>query len=771
MQNTKMDGKSLNPQEELLELLKQKFPAVFAEGYVDCQKLKQTLGEDVDLENERYGMTWAGKNNCFRVIQEATTATLKPARDESVDFDETENLFIEGDNLEVLKILQKPYYGKVKMIYIDPPYNTGNDFIYNDDFKQNKAEYEEKAGIKDGNGDLRSEGLMKNTRDRGHYHSDWLNMMYPRLFLARNLLRQDGVIFVSIDDNEVHNLRMIMNEIFGEENFVAQIVWQKKYAASNDAKGIPAMHDYIITYQRSEQFNRNLFPRTEKQNKLYKHDDGDGKGLWRSDNLLVKSFSESYVFPIKNPNTGEDFLPPKGSCWRANSETIKKWLSENRIFFGKDRKGAPQLKRYLNEVQQGIVPTTWWPFSEAGHNDEANKELKSLFKEKAPFDTPKPTRLVKRILTLATEKDEEDIVVDFFAGSGSTAHAVMELNKADRGNRKCISIQLPELCEEKSEAYKAGYKTIADIAKERIRRAGKKITPPNLLLLGEEISSLSEEEVSNPPDQGDLGGFIPYNTALKERARKLQKNMTVAEKKIWNEVLSRKQFENLKFLRQKPLDNFIVDFYCSKLLLVIEIDGDSHAEQLEYDEERTKKLEKFGIKVIRYTNDEIMNNISGVYDDLLIRIKNRQKLFADHKKHKLDTGFKVFKLDESNFKIWRTDVKDEKSLLKQMSIFVDNVKEESTQDNILYELILKSGLDLNVEVAKKEADKKTYFLVDEGKLIICLEDKITQALLDAILAEKPEKVICLDKAFGGNDQLKTNILLQLESAKIDFKVI
>ena len=298
-------------------------------------------------------------------------------------------------------------------------------------------------------------------------------MMMPRLYLAKNLLREDGVIFISIDDNEVHNLRLLMNEIFGEENFLASIVWQKKYAATNDSKGFSTTHDYIIAFQKTEFFSRNLLPRTEEQNQPYKNDDNDGKGLWRSDNLLVKSFSESGVYPIKNPNTGKEYYPPKGSCWRASKNTMEEWLNENRIFFGKDGKGAPQLKRYLNEVQQGRVPITWWAFDEVGHNDEANKEVSALFDSKTPFDTPKPVRLIKRLLQIGSDKDS--IILDFFAGSATTAHAVMQLNKEDGGNRQFICVQMPELCDENSEAYKAGYKTIAEISKERIRRAGKKV--------------------------------------------------------------------------------------------------------------------------------------------------------------------------------------------------------------------------------------------------------------------------------------------------------
>ena len=470
-----MDGKSQTPQEERIKILQSLMPEVFDEGKIDWEKLKATLGEEVNFANERYVLNWAGKSDAFRVMQQPSSATLVPCREESVDFDQTENIFIEGENMEVLKVLQKSYFGKVKMIYIDPPYNTGNDsFIYPDKFSETKEEYQRRVGDKDEEGYMTREGMFrKNSKENGQYHSNWLCMMMPRLYLAKALLREDGVIFVSIDDNEVHNLRLLMNEIFGEENFLASIVWQKKYAATNDSKGFSTTHDYLIVYQKSEIFSRNLLPRTEEQNQPYKNDDNDGKGLWRSDNLLVKSFSESGVYPIINPNTGKEYYPPKGSCWRASQETMKLWLSENRIFFGKDGKGAPQLKRYLNEVQQGRVPITWWSFEEVGHNDEANKEVAALFESKTPFDTPKPVRLIRQMLQIGTEKDS--IILDFFAGSCTTAHAVMQLNKEDGGHRKFICVQLPELCDEKSEAFKAGYKTIAEIGKERIRRAGAKI--------------------------------------------------------------------------------------------------------------------------------------------------------------------------------------------------------------------------------------------------------------------------------------------------------
>jgi adenine-specific DNA-methyltransferase len=478
MEKLKMHSPNLT--EGNIDRIRELFPACVTEAHdehgtlklsVDFDQLKQELSDSiVEGPQERYHLNWPGKREALLTANAPIAKTLRPCREESVDFDTTKNLFIEGDNLDALKLLQETYLGKVKMIYIDPPYNTGNDFIYEDDFAENADEFLLRSNQKDEEGNR----LIANTESNGRFHSDWLSMIYPRLKLARNLLRDDGVIFISIDDGEVHNLRKVCDEILGEQNFLANIVWQKKYAATNDAKGFSNLHDHIIVYQKSILFDRLLLPRTDEQNKPYKNDEVDGRGLWRSDNLLVKSFSQSAVYPIINPNTGEEFLPPQGSCWRASRGTMDVWLKENRIFFGKDGTGAPQLKRYLNEVQQGRVPNTWWTFQEVGHNDAANKELKALFNSKAPFDTPKPVSLIKQMLMVSVKKTD-DIILDFFAGSSTTAHAVMQLNAEDGGNRKFIMVQLPELCNEQSEAFKAGYKTIAEISKERIRRAGKKI--------------------------------------------------------------------------------------------------------------------------------------------------------------------------------------------------------------------------------------------------------------------------------------------------------
>lgn len=461
--------------------LKQIFPEVFCEDQIDFEKLKLVLGaENLAGAGERYQLDWAGKTAAYLNLQSPTSRTLVPCKEESADFDGTQNVFIEAENLEALKILQKSYAGSVKMIYIDPPYNTGSDsFIYPDKFSESREEYARRVGDTDDAGYLKRDGVFqgawrKNGKDSGHYHSNWLSMMLPRLHLAKTLLREDGVIFISIDDNEQAQLKLLCDEVFGAENFLANLIWQKKYAATNDAKGFSTLHDYIIVYQKGSEFERNLLPRTEAQNKPYKNDDGDGKGLWRSDNLLVKSFSASAVYPIRNPNTGEEFFPPQGSSWRASQSTMEIWLKENRIFFGKDGLGAPQLKRYLNEVQQGRVPTTWWNFEEVGHNDGANKELQSLFNSKAPFDTPKPTTLLLQMLKIGSNPN--DLILDFFSGSGTTAHAVMQLNAEDGGSRRFICVQLPEETDEKSEARKAGFNTIAEIAKERIRRAGRQIS-------------------------------------------------------------------------------------------------------------------------------------------------------------------------------------------------------------------------------------------------------------------------------------------------------
>lgn len=468
---------SASHSEFALEVLRQIAPSAFTEvrgadgeltHKVDFDILRELLGDAIaDTDEDRFGFHWVGKQAAKRAAAEPTRQTLRPIVEDSVDWNNTENLYIEGDNLEVLKLLQRAYLGKVKMIYIDPPYNTGNDLVYQDDFAMSSEEMDEAMG------NLNEEGyrLRKNLDSNPRYHSDWCSMIYSRLLVARTLLANDGVIFISIDDNEVHHLRKICDEVFGASNFVAEVSWHRNYASANDAKTFSNVLDYIIIYRKGEEFKRNLLPRTEKQNHLYKYDSNDGKGRWRSDNLSVRTYSAAYDFPIINPNTGVSYTPPKGRSWMTNKETIKLWIDEGRIFFGQKGDGAPQLKRYLSEVQDGVVPITYWSYDECGHNDEARKEIKVLFDGQPPFDSPKPTRLLLQALQIGTDKDS--LILDFFSGSATTAHAVMQLNAEDGGQRKYICVQLPEKTPEGSDARKAGYKTICEIGKERIRRAGK----------------------------------------------------------------------------------------------------------------------------------------------------------------------------------------------------------------------------------------------------------------------------------------------------------
>ncbi|MBE3143280.1 MAG: site-specific DNA-methyltransferase [Planctomycetes bacterium] len=476
----KAELKSMDVADDKRRQLAQLFPEVITETRTDdgrltytmnFEKLKAVLGQFSSiLENqkERYGMTWPGKNECLKIIQQPSIATLKPCREESVNFDTTENLFIEGDNLEVLKLLQKAYYGKIKMIYIDPPYNTGKEFIYPDKYSESLDTYLAYTGQVDSEG----RKFSTNTEAEGRFHSRWLNMMLPRLYLAKNLLREDGVLFISIDDNEVKNLREICNEIFGEENFLAQVVWQKIHSTKNDAKYFSDTHEYVFVYAKNiEVVQIKLLPRTQKMDSRFANPDNDPRGAWSSGDLVANEERKDGRFEIVGP-TGASFNVPEGKHWVYSRENLLKYIQEGRISFGKSGDAFPRLKRYLSEVQQGRKCDTIWRSEEVGHNQESMREVKSLFDDNGLFDNPKPVRLLSRCLQLVSEK--ADIILDFFSGSSTTAHAVLDMNRQDGGNRKFIMVQLPEPCDERSEAYKAGYKTIADIGKDRIRRVIKK---------------------------------------------------------------------------------------------------------------------------------------------------------------------------------------------------------------------------------------------------------------------------------------------------------
>lgn len=467
---TKLDGKTPDLAAENIAQLRQIFPDVFEEGKIDFDKLKQVLGEYVDDEKERYNFTWNGKGRALRLAQTPTTGTLRPCEAESKNWDDTQNLYIEGDNLEVLKLLQKSYHGKIKMIYIDPPYNTGGDFVYPDDFSDSIENYKQITGQVDNEG----KQLGTNSEFNGRYHTDWLNMMYPRLRLARNLLCDDGVIFISIDDNESENMKKICGEIFGEGNFIAQAIWQKR--TSPDARRIiSAGHEYILIFCKNIQSSGEiirLLPFSEKDRAAYKNPDNDPRGPWVSTDCTAQAGhgTKNQFYELVTP-VGRKIVLPDSLCWRFTKEKMQEEIEAGRIWFGQDGKGVPRKKTYLSE-RAGRNLWTWWPNTEVGHTQSATQELTRLLGGKL-FDFSKPIELIKRCLSLAL--DSNSIVLDFFSGSATTAHAVMQLNAEDGGNRKFIMVQLPEPCREGTEAAKAGYKNICEIGKERIRRAGEKI--------------------------------------------------------------------------------------------------------------------------------------------------------------------------------------------------------------------------------------------------------------------------------------------------------
>jgi adenine-specific DNA-methyltransferase len=600
--------KSLDLVNENIQKLKELFPEVLAEGKIDFKVLQEILGEELEEGEEYYRFTWAGKAQARREAHKPSTGTLRPCKEESVDWDTTQNLYIEGDNLEVLKLMQKSYANKVKMIYIDPPYNTGKDFVYKDNYKDNLKNYQQVTGQVDDEGNK----LSTNSESDGRYHSNWLNMMYPRLRLARNLMKDDGVIFISIDDNEVENLKKICIEIFGEFNFVANIIWEKKYSPQNDAKWFSANHDHILVFAKDKNIWRpKLLERTSEQNDRYKNPDNDPRGKWKSSDLSVKTYSPDYDYPITTPS-GRVVQLPKGRCWMTNKIKMEELIKDNRIWFGEKGDNVPSLKRFLSDVKDGITPLTIWFRKDVGDNQEGKQELIKIMPENV-FQTPKVVRLLKRILQISGTKSN-DIVLDFFSGSATTAHALMQLNSEDGLFRRHISVQLPELLDDKSEGFKSGFKTLADIGKERIRRAGKKIAEEN-------------------PD----------------------------------------------------------------------------------------------------------------------------------KAKDLDLGFKVFKLDSSNIKGWDGNPEDLETSLFDAQ---ENIKADRTEEDVLFEILLKYGLDLTLPIEEKVMVGKKVFNVGFGALFICLADGITNKVAEGIGAWKQElnpatcRVIFKDSGF--TDVEKANVVQTLK---------
>lgn len=599
-----------------IEQLKVLFPEAFTEGKVDFEVLRQLLGGAVDEREEKYGLNWHGKRRARQIALTPSTGTLRPCPEDSMDWDTTRNLMIEGDNLEVLKLLQKSYAGQVKLIYIDQPYNTGKDFVYPDDYRDNIKNYLELTGQVDGAG----RKLSSNTEASGRFHTDWLNMMYPRLKLARNLLREDGVIFISIDDHEIHNLRAVMNEIFGEENFVATVIWQKVFSPKNSARHFSEDHDYVVVYARSaEIWTPYLLPRTEEMEARYGNLDNDPRGNWASDNLTARNYYGAGTYPVTCPSGRVIEGPPPGTYWRVSKDKFGELDRDRRIWWGADGNNMPRLKRFLSEVKAGRVPQTLWPYDEVGHTQEAKKELIAAVtfpNSDAVFETPKPTRLIRRMLQLATRSNEEALVLDFFAGSGSTLHAIFAQNVEDGGNRRCILVQLPEPII----GVKPGgsLQTIADITKERLRWAGKKIKEENPLFAG-------------------------------------------------------------------------------------------------------------------------------------------------------DLGFRVFKLDSSNIRAWEPD---RENLAQTLEASVEHLKTDRTEADILFELLLKRGIDLCTPIEQRTIAGKTVHSIGAGTLLVCLAPQITAAEVEPLalgmvewhkaLAPAGESTVIFGDSAFPDDVAKTNLTTILQ---------
>jgi adenine-specific DNA-methyltransferase len=441
---------------------------------IDFDKLRQELSKDiVEGTQERYQFTWPGKREAMRIANTPSNMTLRPDRESSVDFDNTGNLYIEGDNLEVLKLLREDYLGKVKMIYIDPPYNTGNDFVYEDDFSQTAGEFRDKSGMFDEDGNMILQNYEVNSESNGRFHTDWLNMIYPRLKVARDLLTEDGVIFISIDDNEVENLRKVCDEVFGERNFIAQLIWERAFSPKNDARFVSNSHDYVLMFTRNiDSFVIGRLDRTAEANARYSNPDNDPRGVWMSSDISVKTYNAACDYPITTPS-GKIIEPPAGRCWSLSKKAFFERLQDNRIWFGPNGDNTPRIKRFLSELKfDGMAPTSILFYKDVGHSQEGAQEVVSLFGDKGVFDGPKPVRLLQRLITLANLKDDS-IVLDFFSGSATTAHALMKTNLEKGTDRKFILVQLPEKVSDKKKDQ--GYGTICEIGKERIRRAGKKI--------------------------------------------------------------------------------------------------------------------------------------------------------------------------------------------------------------------------------------------------------------------------------------------------------
>ncbi len=628
----KLDGLSMDLENTNMEKLKSVFPECFSEGKLDIDKLLSLCGEYIDNDFEKYKFEWKGKSECLRLAQKRSTGTLRPCKEKSVNFDDTQNVYIEGDNLEVLKLLQTAYFNKIKMIYIDPPYNTGNDFVYEDDFADPMARYKE----------VTQQTTKSNPETMGRYHTNWLNMMYPRLRLAANLLTDDGVIFISIDDNEFTNLKKVCDEIFGEENFVAQIPWRKRTAKSDVPFGISQDYEWIVCYAKSDKFAACLEGGTRK---YYESDDLPGRP-WRIHDLTTQRSAlerPNSNFTMVNPKTGKEYPANPNRTWAVTKETFEQYYAENRIVFPDDYDFLNISKpafRYFKEDDMakagdkfGYIPVSTKLPDDIGMTQDGTKEITTLFENKV-FGYPKPIAIIKYLIkasTITTSTDN-DIILDFFSGSATTAHAVMQLNAEDGGNRKFVCVQLPERCDEKSEAYKAGYKTICEIGEERIRRAGQKI-----------------------------------------------------------------------------------------------LEG-----------------------------------------------QDTQIAMGDEKKKPLDIGFKVFRLDTSNLKLWdSTPITGDNQLemfTERMNSMIDSIKDDRSDMDVICEIMLKMGVPLDTAVQYIEIDGKIVYIVGDFLLMIALYNDITAEDIDAMAAYAPAKIVCAEQGFK-DDTALSNAHYILRDKQIELKLV
>jgi adenine-specific DNA-methyltransferase len=613
--NQSAESKSLDITDANIEQLKKIFPDVFSEGKVDFDALKAVLGEAVDDSDERYNFTWNGKNRARQIAQTPSTGTLRPCKEDSVNWDSTENLFIEGDNLEVLKLLQKSYHKKVKMIYIDPPYNTGNDFVYQDNFQDNIKNYLETTKQLDSDGRV----MSTNADTSGRYHSDWLSMMYPRLKLARNLLNDEGLIFISIDDKEQSNLKALCNEIFGEDNFIANFIWEKRTNREN-RKVVSSRHDYILCFAKNVNATERALkqlPMNEKALANYKNPDNDPRGEWKSDPATAQSGhgTKSQFYTLTAPN-GKTHNLESGRCWLYTQPVMEEAIKDGRIWLGKDGNGVPRVKTYLHAKERGLTPETILFSTEVGTNESAKNSLKKLFDGHAAFDTPKPVNLLSTLMKMGL--GENDIVLDFFAGSGTTAQSVFELNAEDKKSRKFILVQLPEATNLKSEAKKMGYLTINQVTKDRLKNAIK-----------------------------------------------------------------------------------------------------------------------------------LINNESSKETDL---------------------GFKVLSLDETNIRRWDSDFDD---LAPALQLAAKSIKESRTAEDVLYEILLKYGIELTTLIEEEVIEGKQVFVVGAGALIVCLDDDITEAVVEGIatlideLETESTQVVFKDEGFANDDNVKTNAVQILKQHGVE----